>query len=101
MKAFLIAAAAVTAALSTSASANIRSITFEGDTVRIKYSDLDLSSHGGRSQLVERIRFAATRLCSNRESDISPFALTSQCYRIALTDGLNQMEAIAAGKPRD
>lgn len=99
MTRFLIAALATV--LSTAASANISAIRIEGDTAHIGYSDLDLKSHAGRTELADRIRQAANRICALSDEGLQPLARRNDCYRIAVASGVEQMEAAAGSKPRD
>ena len=64
----------------------------------VSYSDLNLSSGAGQSQLVHRIRAAASDLCFEGNKEEVKFAMARRaCYSTALNGGLKQMnDAIAA-----
>ena len=69
----------------------------DGLTARISYRDLNLGSPGDRSMLAGRIQRAASLLCfepDNLERAIYP--ARAECYRIAVANGVAQMNAIAA-----
>jgi UrcA family protein len=99
MTRFLIASLA--AVLSTTASANISAVRIEGNTAHIGYSDLDLQSHADRTELAGRIRDAANRICALPDDGLQPLARSNECYRIAVTSGVEQMEAAAGAKHRN
>ena len=96
MSGILIAVSAAAMALSSSATANDRSIRFEGDTAHIAYGDLDITSRQGRSQLVGRIRKAAERICANYDGGDLSFAQINQCNRALTASGIEQIQRIAA-----
>jgi UrcA family protein len=89
----MIAAAALIA--STAATANTSNIYLQGDSARVRYSDLDLHSPAGRSTMVGRIHRAAQLLCEVSSSDASPFEpMGGTCFRVAIADGVKKMNAI-------
>ena len=94
MTRFMIAALA--AVISTTASANVSAIRIDGNTAHIRYGDLNLQSHTGRTQLVDRIRVAASRICTDPSDGVQPFARANECYRVAVANGTQQMSAAAA-----
>jgi UrcA family protein len=95
MTRFMIAAAAVAAATASAASANVSTVYLKGSSVHVSYADLDLRSGEGRSQLKGRIDRAARLLCSNAADDSLPaFATRSDCYRVLMASGIDQMNRI-------
>jgi UrcA family protein len=59
-----------------------------------RYGDLDLKSEVGRRRLIRRIRFAADTVCTDR-SELVPFnPARDECYRAAVADAIDQMNAI-------
>lgn len=90
--------ATVAAMLATSASADQSSVIIVdgAPTARVSYADLNLQSNAGRLRMTHRIRSAAERMCVNpfyRVSITEPER--NDCYRVALADGMTQLEAIA------
>jgi UrcA family protein len=75
-------------------------ISDDGHEARISYGDLNLGSPAGRSTLTGRIQRAAGLLCLDAYStdplEVSP--TRAECYRIAVTSGVDQMNAIAADR---
>ena len=96
----ILIAALAAVALSTSATANVDSIRFEGNTAHIDYRDLDLASRDGRTQLIGRIRKAAERICAIDDGSVVSFVRTIQCNRVLMASGLEQMAKIAPAKPK-
>jgi UrcA family protein len=89
----MIAAAALLA--STAASANSPTVFLRGDSAHVRYSDLDLQSHAGRSTMLGRIHRAAQLLCGTSITDASPFEpMGGTCFRVATADGIKKMNAI-------
>jgi UrcA family protein len=93
-----IATAALAAIMSTAASANVSAIRIDGESAYVGYGDLDLGSHTGRSQLTGRIHVAASRLCAELRPGVTPLTTTTQCYRVAVQNGVEQMNAITSSK---
>ena len=87
------ALAAIAALASTAVPANASGVQFKGDQAYVGYQDLNLTSHEGRDALLRRIRTAAYTVCNpeefNRFSQADP-----KCVRIAMTSGIQQMDAI-------
>ena len=98
MNRFVIIGAAVAVALSTASAANANAIRLVGGTAYITFGDLDLNSHSGRSHLAGRIRTAARRICAEDSTDVLLTGASAECYRVAMSSGVEQMEAITAGK---
>ena len=70
----------------------------DGLTARTSYRDLDLGSPADRSRLTGRIQRAAGLLClePNSGDPLSMFTTHAECYRVAIANGVAQMNAIAA-----
>jgi UrcA family protein len=67
-----------------------------GSAVHVSYGGLNLHSRQGRDQLAGRIRGAAAALCNDPNIDPLDVRLKRMdCYRVAVADGVSQMNAIA------
>jgi UrcA family protein len=66
-------------------------------TDHIRYSDLDLTTAGGATELRARIRHAARHVC-NELRDAYPFQQVAgtDCYKDAARDGLGRVDNIVA-----
>ena len=92
-----ISIALAAAMLATGASAHSSDvIVTNGTGVHVGYGDLNLHSRAGRAQLLGRIRVAASSLCSDPNIDPLDVRLKRmECYRVAVADGVSQMDNIA------
>jgi UrcA family protein len=83
--------------LATGASAHSSEvIVTSGTGIHVGYTDLNLRSPAGRARLVGRIRVAAVSLCSDPNIDPLDVRLKRmECYRVAVADGVSQMDNIA------
>ena len=92
--------AAIAALASTAVPANASAIHFKGDQAYVAYQDLNLASHEGRDALLRRLKTAAYTVCNpeefNRFSQADP-----KCVRIAMTSGIEQMDAIITASVRN
>lgn len=58
-------------------------------TVQVRYDDLDLTTHGGASELRSRVRDAAHNVCETLEARFPiPAVPQEPCYRTAVSSGL-------------
>ena len=93
------ALAALAALTPIAAPANASAIQFKGDQAYVGYQDLNLSSHEGRDALLRRIKVAAYTVCNpeefNRFSQADP-----KCVRIAIANGIEQMDAVMSASVR-
>jgi len=96
MPGILLAISAAAMAMSPNATANVHSIRFEGETAHVAYGDLDIASRQGRSQLVERIRKAAKRICASYDGSVLSSAQIGQCNRVLVGSGIEQIRKIAS-----
>jgi len=96
MPGILLTIFAAAMAMSPSATANINSIRFEGDTAHVAYGDLDIDSSQGRSQLVGRIRKAAERICASYDGSGLSSAQVNQCNRVLIASGIEQIQMIVS-----
>ena len=93
----MIFAAAVLLPTASSATPSI-TVSDDGLTARISYRDLNLGSPADRSRLSGRIQRAAALLClePNSGDPLSMFTTRAECYRVAIANGVTQMNTIAA-----
>ena len=68
-----------------------------GDVPQIKvpYGDLNLSSPAGAQAMLNRIRFAASRVCGGKADnrDIPGTTFYRQCVRVAADNAVSQLDA--------
>ena len=95
----LIATLITSLAMASAANANTSNIVIRGGlpTVVVHYGDLNMQSDAGRSTLTHRVQVAANYLCYEPEVEpLGTFIERKECYRAAIADGANQMEALLA-----
>src|SRR5437899_1049526 len=87
----LFAASAAMAASSASASTPAVYVD-AAPQARVRYADLNLQTAAGRAHLVRRIHSAAGSLCmSGSVESLEYLAGQVECYRVAVTGGVAQM----------
>ncbi len=66
-------------------------------TARVSYADLDIHSSAGQTTLKSRSEHAARNVCGSFNSDFDLASRTSvnRCYRAAIGDAMNQLNARA------
>jgi UrcA family protein len=93
---FRIMLAVAALAIPAAASANVPAVYLQGESAHVVYGDLNLHSDGDRHRLAGRIRRAAQLLCDAPDPDpLLPEPGHGHCFRVAVADGLAQMNAIA------
>ena len=67
---------------------------------KISYGDLDLGSAGGKATLEQRIRAAASRVCStgSNEQSLADNLAGRVCFKTSVADGLHQMDQLIAAR---
>jgi len=67
---------------------------------KISYGDLDLGSAGGKTTLEQRIRAAASRVCSSgsNEQSLADNLAGRVCFKTSVADGLHQMDRLIASR---
>jgi len=85
--------AVLAAFASTATPASASTVQIHGDQAYIGYKDLNLSSPEGRQALLGRIKAAAKQVCNPEE--FNSFSQSDPtCVRVAVTSGLEQMDAV-------
>jgi UrcA family protein len=93
---FRIMLAAAAMVIPAAASATPSTVYLQDNSAHVPYGDLNLRSDGGRQRLVGRIQRAARLLCDAPDADpFAPQPTQKQCLRVAVADGVAQMNAIA------
>ena len=94
----MILGAAVLLPTAASATSSI-TVSDDGLTARVSYRDLNLGSPADRSMLTGRIQRAAGLLCFEPDNvdPLTNYLTRAECYRIAVANGVAQMNTIAAG----
>jgi UrcA family protein len=66
---------------------------------RVGQADLDLGSIAGRAKLEQRLRWAATRVCSDYERPAPAGRLVdSRCFRATMKSAVQQMDQAIANQ---
>lgn len=91
--------AALAAFASTAGPAGASTIQVRGDQAYIAYKDLNLSAPEGRQELLGRIKAAAKQVCNPEEFNSFSQA-DPTCVRVAVTSGLEQMDAVMTASIR-
>jgi UrcA family protein len=89
-------AAAAAVLFASAAPANTISVYLDGGAAHVRYSDLDLQSQTGRTKLVGRIHMAADMLCADLTGELFQSKARSNCYRVAVTSGIRQMNEVSS-----
>jgi UrcA family protein len=92
---FRLIIAATAIGLSAAAAASTSNVYVERGTAHVRYGDLNLQSHGDRQRLVGRIHRGAQMLCDAPDADPMQLSPAGACYRVAIADGVAQMNGLA------
>lgn len=95
----LLASAFLMISSAASAGSGIVVTSFSPPTARVSTGDVDLGSATGRTMVERRIKRAARQVCEDAEaerSNLQPSDEAKNCFRMAMTSGLIQLEDLAS-----
>jgi UrcA family protein len=94
---FFRATAFVIALVSTASAVRAADVSAGLRTEQVKYADLDLGSTADRTELQQRVRSAASRVCDlGGMATLEDFGSSYRCYSGAVRDGIHQMDRLIA-----